>query len=129
RKTPAIALAFFVAASATLFPLLASTQVIKHDGGVYVVSVTTSGGADKGSATVSATGKAGYHCNTLYPWKLTLRTGSTERVLKREQAKVFSEAKVVFQLDDVSLGSTKAEIKLSVCNDKLCQTEKVDLSF
>lgn len=116
-------------ASILVLPLVACAGDATHEGDVFSVLVKTAGKGEKGSATVRVTGKAGYHCNTLYPWKLTLRTAKGEKVIKKDQAKVFSEPKVQFELTDISLSATKAELKLSMCNEKQCQNKTVDLSF
>lgn len=106
-----------------------ASEPLKHDGGIYEVIVTTAGKTPAGTATIAVNGKAGYHCNTLYPWKLTLRTAAGERVIKKEQAKVWSQGKVVFEVASAAIGSTTAELKLSVCDDKQCKMEKVELRF
>jgi hypothetical protein len=116
-------------AAILVLPLVACAGDATQEGDVYAVSTKTSGKGDKGAVTVTVTGKDGYKCNILYPWKLTLRDPTGEKVVKKDQAKVFSESKVQFDLGDISLGATKAQLKLSVCNDKQCQNKTVDLSF
>jgi hypothetical protein len=83
---------------------------------------------DKTATTVkiTATGKSGYHCNTLYPWKLTVDgPGQEKTVYRKKDAKAFSKDAVVFQVPYKK--GQKAEMKMSVCNDAQCimHTEKL----
>ena len=82
---------------------------------------------DKERTTISTQGKAGYHCNTLYPWKLTVLGNKGEKSLKKENATDFSERKVTFIV--LKEDGKNATLKLSVCNDKQCimKTEKFSL--
>ena len=78
---------------------------------------------------ITATGKSGYHCNTLYPWKLTV-TGpenGKSTTYKKADAKTFSEEKVVFELP--SKKGQKAKMKMSVCNEKQCIMHTQELSW
>ena len=76
-------------------------------------------------AKVTTMGKSGYHCNTMYPWKLTVKDkNGKETVYKKNDATAFSEKNVIFK----AVGTT-ATLKLSVCNDQQCimKTENITL--
>ena len=101
----------------------------------YDVKVTSTKGQDGTVATITVKGKGGFHCNTLYPWKLTLEAepgvvvGKT--VLKKKDAAKFSEKEVVFQVKYTPKTgqSIGAKLKLSVCDDKQCKMETVSLTL
>ena len=83
-----------------------------------------------GGVRISTIGKSGYHCNTLYPWKLTvLGKDKKETVFKKTDAKLFSEENVVFEVPSKKAAPLEATLKLSVCNDQQCimKTEKLKL--
>jgi hypothetical protein len=114
---------------------IASAAVTKT-GSFYVVKVETSGSGDARVAKITTTGKNGYHCNMLYPWKLTLTPGRgvtlARTAFKKGDAKQFAEAAVVFEVPyQASAGAEKitAALKLSLCDDKQCQMETVDISW
>jgi hypothetical protein len=77
---------------------------------------------------ITARGKSGYHCNTLYPWKLTVEGGSNgSKVYKKGDAKKFSKESVVFEVPHIK--GQKAKMKMSVCNDKQCIMHEEKLSW
>ena len=85
---------------------------------------------DKTAATITitATGKSGYHCNTLYPWKLTVTGPGQEKVVYRKKdAKAFSKDAVIFQVPYKK--GQKAEMKMSVCNDAQCIMHTEEFSW
>ena len=84
----------------------------------------------KKTATVMAKGAGGYHCNVDYPWKIkVVEPGSDERVYKKTDAKVFSKESVEFVIPYTHAGKVTALLKLSVCDDKQCRMEKVELKW
>jgi uncharacterized protein YaiE (UPF0345 family) len=86
--------------------------------------------ASSGKAAVGVVGKNGYHCNTEYPWKLTIIDGSAvKKVYKKIDAKVFGARKVEFEVPYTSKGSVQGKLKLSMCDDKQCKMETVKLSW
>ena len=114
---------------------LAAAAVTKS-GSFYTVKVETSGSGDSRTAKITTTGKNGYHCNKLYPWKLTVTPGAGvtmgKTLFKRKDAKPFSEPTVVFTVPYTASDDAKkisAKLKLSLCDDKQCQMETVELSW
>jgi hypothetical protein len=80
------------------------------------------------SVTITAKGASGFHCNTLYPWKLSVEgPAGQKKTYKKQEAKVFSEQKVVFEVPR-SKGQ-KAKMKLSVCDDKQCIMHTEEFSW
>lgn len=80
---------------------------------------------NSGKFDVTTVGRSGYHCNTMYPWKITTRTNNgKEKIYKKKDAKVFGEKSVSFLVD-----GTEATLKFSVCNDQQCvmKTETIKL--
>ena len=74
---------------------------------------------------VATKGRGGFHCNTMYPWKLTVKNGNgKETVYKKKDAKEFGEKGVSFLVN-----GTEGTLKFSVCNDQQCimKTEKLTL--
>ena len=129
-------LAILVAAFALLAVTAAFAEPVTTSGSFYSVKVVTSGSGDSRVAKITTTGKSGYHCNMLYPWKLTIApaTGITvaKTELKKADAKDFTEAAVVFEVPyTVTDGATNvtAVLKLSLCDDKQCQMETVALTW
>ena len=105
-------------------------------GSFYDVKVTTSGSGGSMVATITTTGKNGYHCNMLYPWKLIVEPAKGITVAKpkltKKDAEQFTEAAVVFKVPYTATESAppvKAALKLSLCDDKQCQMETVALSW
>jgi hypothetical protein len=106
-------------------------------GSFYEVRVETARAADGSmTATITTVGKTGYHCNMLYPWKLTLNPGDgitlSKPVLKKQDAAQFAETGVVFRVPYTAADTAKtvtASLKLSLCDDKQCQMETVALSW
>jgi len=105
------------------------------EGTFYRVEIQLSREGDSQKATITVTGKAGYHCNKLYPWKLTVAPppGVTvaKPVLGKADARVMEEAKVVFVVPFSGKTGTvvPASLKLSLCDDKQCQMETVELTW
>ncbi len=82
----------------------------------------------KETVKITATGKSGFHCNTLYPWKLTVESGNNQqKVYKKEDAKSFTQRKVVFEIP-YSKGES-GKLKLSVCNDVQCIMHEEKLTW
>ncbi len=80
------------------------------------------------SVQITAEGRGGYHCNTLYPWKLTVKGPQDEKkTYKKADAKKFSEQRVVFEVPSKK-GQT-AQMKLSVCNEVQCIMHTEELSW
>jgi len=129
-------LTILVAAAVLLAATVASTATRGKSGLFYDVKVVTSGSAGSMVATITTTGKNGYHCNMLYPWKLTVEpaVGTTvaKPKLKKEDAAQFTEAGVIFKVPYTAARSAtvvSAALKLSLCDDKQCQMETVALSW
>jgi len=115
-----------------------ATAAITKSGSFYTVKVETSGSGDSRVAKITTVGKNGYHCNKLYPWKLTVEPGPgvtmDKKVFKSKkgEAKTFSEAKVVFAVPYKVQDGAKnvsAKLKISLCDEKQCQMETVKLSW
>ena len=82
----------------------------------------------KGVVRIVAVGKAGFHCNTLYPWKLTVEGGANgAKIYKKKDAKKFSKERVVFEVPYVK--GQRAKMKMSVCNDKQCIMHEEKLAW
>jgi hypothetical protein len=129
-------LTILVAMAVLLAATVAISATVKKSGSFYDVKVVTSGSADAMVATITTTGKIGYHCNMLYPWKLTIEPGDGLTVakpkMKKEDAAQFTEAGVVFKVPYTATESAttvNAALKLSLCDDKQCQMETVALSW
>jgi hypothetical protein len=123
-------------ATALLAATVAFAATVKTSGSFYDVKVVTSASAGAMVATITTTGKSGYHCNMLYPWKLTIEPGDGLTVanpkMKKEDAAQFTEEGVVFKVPYTATESAttvKAALKLSLCDDKQCQMETVALSW
>jgi hypothetical protein len=123
-------LLLLVAASAT------SAAVVDKAGSFYKIKIETSGDGDSRTAVITVTGTKGYHCNKLYPWKLTLKPseGITLKKIKfkKGDATKFAEKAVVFTVPYMAVAKAKtvtAKLKLSLCDDKQCQMESVNLSW
>jgi len=100
------------------------------------VEVKTQANGDQVVATVKVTGRGGFGCNLLYPWRLTLTPGPGVEMPKttygKGDAKVFTRDAVIFEVRysaGASAGEIKARLRLSVCNEKQCQMEQVDLAW
>jgi hypothetical protein len=134
-KLAAVAIGTALAAAALLFAG-ASVAGTTKSGSFYQVEVSTKANGDEVVATIKVTGKAGYGCNTLYPWKLTVTPGSGVELAKTVFGKVdatkFTKQAVIFEVRYVAragAGPMAAKLKLSGCDDKQCQMEQVDLSW
>jgi len=132
-----ISMALFFCAAST-----ARAAAVTKTGAFYTIKIQTAGQGDSVVATITVTGIKGYHCNLLYPWKLTigpaegiafekdkLKAGPNE---KKDAAK-YGEDGIVFAVP-YKLGANAAKdvtatLKLSLCDDKQCQMESVALSW
>lgn len=77
---------------------------------------------------ITVTGKLGYQCNTLYPWKLTVEgLVDGEKVYKKSDAKQFSKEAVVFEVPYIK--GQMARMKISMCNDTQCIMHEEKLSW
>ncbi len=96
----------------------------------FEVRVKENKNKKKPEATISVKGKSGFHCNTLYPWKLTMTDGKAEKkILKKQDAKKFEKDSVVFVVPYTAGSKVSVKLKFSVCNDKQCIMETVSLSI
>lgn len=119
----------------SVLPLIGHAKNMKKSGDFYEVSVETRTTGDKSVATVTATPRNGYHCNMQYPWKLTivesdgLKTAKT--VLRKADAKKFGQDAVVFEVPySVPQGKeVKGALKFSMCDEKQCKMERLELSL
>jgi hypothetical protein len=118
------------------FPLFAHGKTTQQkNASFYTIEISTQKEIKTTAVIVKTTGKAGYHCNTLYPWKLSVTPHSgikmKNTVLKKVDAKTFTKEKVEFHFSylENSSGPVSAKLKFSVCNDKQCLIEKVPLSW
>ena len=109
---------------------------VTTSGTFYDVKVVTTGSGGAMLATITTTGKNGYHCNMLYPWKLTVAPGDgitvPKPMMKKDDAKQFKETAVIFEVPytaEDSATTLTAALKLSLCDDKQCQMETVALSW
>jgi len=108
---------------------------VRKTGDFYSVTVTTSKEGGKEIATVRVKGRAGYHCNTLYHWKLAVdpvpRVQLEKQLLENRDAQEFSAGGVIFRVRYFGGSGQKmsAKLKFSVCNDKQCVMEAVDLGW
>lgn len=130
------ALTILLAAAALLIATAGFAATVAKAGSFYDVKVVTAGSAGAMVATITTTGKNGYHCNMLYPWKLTVDAGPGLTIakpkLKKEDAAQFTEKAVIFKVPYTAAESaTKvtASLKLSLCDDKQCQMETVALTW
>ncbi|MFO8070659.1 MAG: hypothetical protein R6V85_02180 [Polyangia bacterium] len=133
-KPRALAIAtLLLATSAATWAFASVTQ----KGSFYAVEVTTA--TDDGGdvvATIEASGRGGYHCNTLYPWKLTVEAPDgvqlSKKKFRKNDASQFGESKVVFRVPyrtSGRAGQIRAELKMSFCDEKQCQMKTLDLSW
>ncbi len=113
-----------------------SAAVVNKTGSFYKIKIETSGDGDSRTAVITVTGTKGYHCNKLYPWKLTLKPGegiTLKKIkFKKGDATKFAEKAVVFTVPYRAVAGAKtvfAKLKLSLCDDKQCQMESVNLSW
>jgi E3 ubiquitin-protein ligase DOA10 len=101
----------------------------------YDVQITTTVQKKNTLATIKISGKSGYHCNTLYRWKLYLKTiprvVSKKKTLENRDAKQFTKEAVIFEVPYMNGPKEKisAKLKFSVCSEKQCLIEKIDLSW
>ena len=129
-------LAILTAALVLVAATAAVAATVTKSGSFYDVKVTTSGTGGAMIATITTTGKSGYHCNMLYPWKLTIEPSdgvtAEKAKLKKEDAAQFKEAGVIFKVAYTAAEGAKpvnASLKLSLCDDKQCQMETVPLTW
>ena len=108
---------------------------VTKDGAFYRIKIDTKAAGDDVTATIKITGKTGYHCNMLYPWKLTVTPGDgvtmPKTKFKKADAAKFAESGVVFRVPYHASGAATvtAKLKLSLCDEKQCKMETVDLSW
>ena len=101
----------------------------------YVIKIETSTKDAKNLARITVTGKGGYHCNMLYPWKLKLKPGDgiafDKAVYRKKDTEKFTKEEVVFAVSYTAKPGAQllADLKLSVCNDKQCQIETASLTI
>ena len=82
----------------------------------------------KNLVRISTRGKSGYHCNTLYPWKLTVEdTSTTKKIYRKKDARKFTKQEVVFEVPHIK--GQQAAMKISVCNDVQCIMHEAKLSW
>jgi len=134
-KPAAVAIGTVMVVAALLVAQTSAAKTTKS-GSFYKVEISTKATGDDVVATIKITGKGGYGCNTLYPWKLTVTPGSgvemAKTVLGKVDAAKFGKAAVIFEVRYVAragAGPMAAKLKLSGCDDKQCQMEQVDLSW
>lgn len=97
---------------------------------LYKIDIQTQTKSKQALATIKVTGRAGYHCNTLYPWKLIVKEGGKEtRTMSKQDAKHFTENNVIFVVPYSKADGNEATLKLSMCNDKQCIMEKASISW
>ena len=119
----------------------AGAAVVNKTGAFYKIKVETSGQGESMVAKITVTGIKGYHCNMLYPWKLTLEPteGISADHMKfkagpkeKKDATHYGEDSIVFTVPYKASATAKtvnATLKLSLCDDKQCQMEAVNLSW
>lgn len=128
------ALAIIVGVAILMGGLAVSAAVAKS-GEFYKVSVTTVVKGDAVTATVKAEGTNGYKPNQAYPWKLTVTPGEGVTMAKTTFTKAdlkLSPKDAVFTVPYTAAAGAQAvgaELKLSMCDAKQCQMEKVKLSW
>ena len=120
---------------------VASAAPIVKKGAFYKVEISVSGKGDSKVAKIKVTGVKGYHCNLLYPWKLTFEApeGVTFEKAKykagpkiKKDATAYGEDAIVFTVPykaSAGAGTINAKLKLSLCDDKQCQMETVSISW
>ena len=127
-------LAIVVAATILVGGLAVSAAVTKT-GEFYKVTVTTAASGDTITATVKAVGTNGYKPNKAYPWKLTVTPGAGVTMAKTVYKKAdmqLSPTAAVFKVPytaGADAKSVSAVLKLSMCDPKQCQMEKVKLTW
>jgi hypothetical protein len=113
-------------------PAYADTQT--KSGSFYEIKIATSVKEGKLVATITITGKDGYHPNKDYPWKLTVNFGpgiNEKKIMKKKDAKQFDIKAVIFEVTTEQSNSQKisAELKLGMCDPKQCKMERVPLTW
>lgn len=111
----------------------------KKDASSYTVELTGKGPYKKGvegAVALVLKAKPGFHVNPDYPAKFKLQDPAPEgvtypkKVLKKEDGK-FEEMQATFAVPFVAANAGKAKVggtfHFSVCSDKNCFLEKVDL--
>ena len=97
---------------------------------LYKIDIQTQKKAKQALATIKITGRAGYHCNTLYPWKLIIKERGKETFsMSKQDATHFAENNVIFTVPYSKANENEATLKLSLCNDKQCIMEKASISW
>lgn len=134
RNAPIVALALVLGLCA-LPELAGAEKQADKSGAFYEVDLKTTKGKTESVTTITAKGKGGFHCNTLYPWKLTIEPEAgivvNQTIYKKKDAKTFSDKAVAFDVKYTpkSGKSISAKLKLSVCDDKQCKMETVSLKW
>lgn len=93
----------------------------------YELTIATGEQNDVRTATITVVGRGVYHCNTQYPWKLTVTEKGVEKIYKKADAKEFSEKGVSFVVPYAD--AVKAALKLSMCSAEQCKMETVPLTW
>jgi hypothetical protein len=97
---------------------------------LYKIDIKTQKKTKQAFATIKITGRAGYHCNTLYPWKLIIKEGGKEtRTMTKQEASHFTKDNVTFVVPYLKADGNEATLKLSMCNDKQCIMENASISW
>lgn len=90
----------------------AVAPLFSHDVETYTVTVTAGASGNE----LSVVPKAGFHVNTLYPWKYQ----SPDKTYKRDEFEL-TEERAALSL----VAGEDGELRFSVCNDQTCLIEKV----
>lgn len=135
NKLAAAAIATSILVTGALFTRAAAARDA-DSGKLHHVEVKTEVNGDDVVTTIRVTGRGGYGCNTLYPWRLTVTPGQGVEMPKttfgKGDAKRFTREAVVFVVRyeaSAGAGEIKAQLRLSVCNVKQCLMDRVYLSW
>jgi hypothetical protein len=133
-KPRALAIATLLSTASVATGAFAAT--VSQKGSFYQVEVKTAADGRDVVATVEVSGRGGYHCNTLYPWKLTIEAPDGvqlgKKKFRKNDASQFGESKVLFRVPyrtSGEAGQIRAELKMSLCDEKQCQIKTLDLSW
>lgn len=101
----------------------------------YNIAVQVSEQNSKETAAITVIGRSGYHINTLYPWKLTVKPTPgvvlDKKIYTKKDAAQFDEKKVVFSVTYINRMTKKmsAELKLGLCDARQCRSDKIPLNW
>lgn len=118
-----------------IFSTTAFCDIGEKDVSFYDLKIVKSTSDAKQVVTITVTGKSGFKCNIAYPWKLKMKPSpglSLEKdVYKKTDAEKFDKDAVVFK---VSYGvkpkqKVSADLKLSMCDDKICKMKTIPLTW